>query len=346
MISVDIFEINNDWDIGHTRRYIVEESKKLGFNNIELGQISIVINELCTNFIKHKAVEGTLKFKILKETDRVGFEITAQDKGPGIKDVDEVIKNGVSSKGTMGGGIGAIKRLMDSFEIYSNYISTESNHPDLDSIGTLIKLKKWLHNDSRLKENDINLSVLSRPYPGMTVNGDSYYIKKFKDRCIFAVIDALGHGIEANLVSRLVSEIINDNTHKSIEHMLKSINKGLLQTRGAVAGIIQIDTIKKEFEYSAVGNIEFRYIFNGKTERLIFVNGILGAYSNNMMKVHRKHYEIGSVVTMCTDGIINKWDSTSYFDTHLVNPTLVANSILKDFGKDNDDATILVAVLK
>lgn len=351
MVSIDIFKINDEWDIGHTRRYIVEESKKLGFNRTELAEISIVINELCTNFIKHKAVEGMLVFKILNETDnRVGIEIRAQDKGPGIKDVDEVIKNGVSSKGTMGGGVGAIKRLMDSFEIYSNYndskyVSFESSHPELESIGTLIILKKWTHSNSKLEENDIKFSILSRPYPGMRANGDHYYVKKFKDRCIFAIIDGLGHGIEANSVSRLVSEIINNNTHKSIEDILITINKGLLHTRGAVAGILLIDTIKKEFQYSAVGNIEFRYILNGNTERLIPSNGILGAYSRNKIKVHRKIYEKDAIITMCTDGIINKWDYTSYLYMDLVNPAILANSILKDFGKNTDDATILVAVL-
>jgi len=346
---MDIFKINNDWDIGHTRRYIVQESKKLGFNTIELGEISIVINELCTNFIKHKAVEGTLLFDIYEETDSVGIEITAQDKGPGIKDVDEIMKDGVSSKGTMGGGIGAIKRLMDSFEIHSNYndskyISFDSKHTELESMGTLIRLRKSPRNSPKLKENDIKFSILSRPYPGMGVNGDYYYIKKIKYRCIFAVIDGLGHGIEANSSSKLAAEIINDNIHKPIQDILSSVNKGLVCTRGVVAGIIIIDTLKKEFEYSAVGNIEFRYILNGTTERFIHTNGFLGAYSNNKIKVHKKTYEKDAIITMCTDGIINKWDFP-YLDTHLNNPAVPANSILKNFGKDTDDATILVAVL-
>ncbi len=350
MIAIDIFRISNDWDIGHTRRSIVEESKKLGFNPTELAEISIVINELCTNFIKHKAVDGTLNFKILNETDRVGIEITAQDKGPGIKDVDEVIKNGVSTKGTMGGGVGAIKRLMDSFEIYSNYnnskyISFESNHPDLESIGTLIILKKWTSSSSKHEENDIKFSILSRPHPGLGVNGDHYFVKKFKDRCIFAVIDGLGHGVEANLAAKLVSEIINENTHKSTEDMLITINGGISHTRGAVAGIILIDTIKREFQYSAVGNIEFRYKSDGSTERFIPTSGILGAHSNKKIIVHRHVYEKGAIITMCTDGISNKWDYASYIDTFAFNPSAFANSILKDFGKATDDATILVAVL-
>ncbi len=229
MISIDIFNINNDWDIGYTRRYIIAECNKLGFSTTEMGEISIVINEICTNFIKHKAVEGALTFKILSETERVGIEITAKDKGPGIKDINEIVKNGVSSKGTLGGGIGAIKRLMDSFEIFSNYnnsnyISVESNHPGLNSIGTLIILKKWTLNNSKILENDIKFSVLSRPYPGMGVNGDYYYVKKFKDRCIFSVIDGLGHGLEAHLVSKLVSKIMDENNYKSIDDILITIN--------------------------------------------------------------------------------------------------------------------------
>jgi anti-sigma regulatory factor (Ser/Thr protein kinase) len=348
VITIDIFKINNDWDIGHTRRYIVEESKKIGFNSIELGEISIVINELCTNFIKHNTVDGTLSFSILNEFDRTGIEVIAQDKGPGIKNVDEVIKDGVSSKGTMGGGLGAIKRLMDSFEIYTNNEKNISGGLDpskLNSIGTLIILKKWTQNKLKYNESDVKVSILSRPYPGMGVNGDYYYIKKFKDRCFFAVIDGLGHGLEANKASRLTAEIINNNTHKSVKDILITINSGLKFTRGAVAGIVFIDTIKKEFEYSAVGNIEFRYILNGASERLIPSNGLLGVCNNDTIKVHRRAYEKGAIITMCTDGIVNRWDYNSYLNTELNNPAVLANLILKDFGKCNDDATILVAVL-
>jgi anti-sigma regulatory factor (Ser/Thr protein kinase)/serine/threonine protein phosphatase PrpC len=350
VITVEIFKIENDWDIGRTRRYIVEESKKLGFNTTELGEISIVINELCTNFIKHKTVDGTLTFRILNECDRTAIEITAQDKGPGIKNIDEVIKDGVSSKGTMGGGLGAIKRLMDSFEIYSycdnDSVAVKSTYSGLDSIGTLIILKKWINHNLKPGESDIKLSLLSRPYAGMAVNGDQCYVKKLKDRCLFAVIDGLGHGLEANKVSKLASEIIEDNTHKSIEDMLAAINNGLKYTRGAVAGIMIIDTIKKEFQYSAVGNVEFRYFWNGKTERLVPSNGLLGAYDNRKIKVHRRPYEQGALITMCTDGITNKWDFDTYLNVDLTNPAVLANLILRDFGKKNDDATVLVAILQ
>ncbi|MFL0195798.1 ATP-binding SpoIIE family protein phosphatase [Clostridium sp. WILCCON 0269] len=345
MVSIDIFKINDNWDIGHTRRYIVEESKKLGFNSIELGEISIVINELCTNFIKHNAVEGTLIFNILDEGGIVGIEITARDKGPGIEDVDKVIQDGVSSRGTMGGGFGALKRLMDSFEIYSNHIPGKFTHSKLD-VGTLIILKKWASDKLKHTTDDIKVSLLSRPCAGVKANGDYYYIKKFKDKCIFAVIDGIGHGEEASSASKLASKIIDNNTHKSIKHILMAVNKELINTRGVVAGVVVVHTIKKEFEYAAVGNIEFRYILNGTTKRFISSNGFLGGYPNCNIKVHKKIYEKNSVITMCTDGISNKWHYSSYLNIDLNNPALLCNLILKDFGKNIDDATILVSVLQ
>ncbi len=103
--------------------------------------------------------------------------------------------------------------------------------------------------------------------------------------------------------------------------------------------------MKKEFQYSAVGNIEFRYILNGNTERFISTNGILGASSIIKIQVHRKTYEKNAIITLCTDGIINKWNCTSFLDKDFSNPSVFANSILQDFGKNNDDATVLVAVL-
>ena len=49
----------------------------------------------------------------------IAGRLLAIDRGPGIENLDEAMQDGVSSKNTLGGGLGELKRLSDSVEISS-----------------------------------------------------------------------------------------------------------------------------------------------------------------------------------------------------------------------------------
>ncbi|WP_270566383.1 ATP-binding SpoIIE family protein phosphatase [Clostridium beijerinckii] len=348
---MEIFEISNEWDIGQVRRYIAEKGKEIGFSSIEIGEISIVVNELCSNLIKHHSVEGKLIFKRLEMNERVGIEITAEDNGPGILNVDEVIKDGISTKGTMGGGLGATKRLMDSFELYSRtntnigkYIGYEK-FPQNHGIGTIIITQKWLKSSLDIGKKEVNISVMSRPYLGCKVNGDVYYIKESNNKVIFALIDGLGHGIEANKAAIRAKELLEENNHKSLRELLYSIDNGMKNTRGAVIGVCIIDKDTRSFQYGSIGNVQLRYILNNKTQKFIATNGTLGVSLKTKVNVQESIYENGGIIVMNTDGISNKWEYDDYLGISANNPAALSNIIFRDFARDNDDATVLVAVI-
>lgn len=348
---MEIFEISNDWDIGKVRRYIAEKSKETGFSSIEIGEISIVVNELCSNLIKHHSVEGKIIFKRLEMNGRVGIEIIAEDKGPGILNVDEVIKDGISTKGTMGGGLGATKRLMDSFELYSRtntnlgkYIGY-GHFVENNGIGTILITQKWLKNGLDIGKKEVKISVMSRPYMGCKVNGDVYYIKEFNNKVILALIDGLGHGIEANKAAIRAKELLEENNYKPLKELLYSIDNGMKNTRGAVIGVCIIDKETKIFQYGSIGNVQLRYILNNKTKKFIATNGTLGVSLNTRVNVQQSSYENGGIIAMNTDGISNKWEYDEYLDIPLHNPAVLSNMIFRDFARDNDDATVLVAVI-
>ncbi|OCA97201.1 ATP-binding SpoIIE family protein phosphatase [Clostridium beijerinckii] len=348
---MEIFEIINDWDIGQARRYIAEKSKEIGFSSVEIGEISIVVNEFCTNLIKHHSVEGKIIFKKIEMNGRNGIEIISEDKGPGIINVDEVIKDGISTKGTMGGGLGAIKRLMDSFEIYSRTSINLGKHIgyghllESNGIGTIAITQKWLKSSQNIGEKEVKISVMSRPYIGCKVNGDLYYIKEFNNKVILALIDGLGHGTEANKVAIKAKDLLEENNYKSLKELLYSIDTGMKHTRGAVIGICIIDKERKVFQYGSIGNVELRYIINSKDKKFITTNGTLGVSFKTKVNVQESSYENGGIIVMNTDGISNKWEYDEYSCIPTHNPAVLSNMIFRDFAKDNDDATVLVAVI-
>lgn len=348
---METFMISNDWNIGQARRNIAEKNKEIGFSSTEIVEISIVVNELCTNLIKHQSVEGKLIFKQIESNGRIGIEIISEDKGPGIINVDEVIKDGISTKGTMGGGLGAIKRLMDNFELYSrtnNNLGKQIRYGHLlekNGIGTIVITQKWLKNSLDIGKKEVKISVMSRPYMGCKVNGDVYYIKESNNKVILALIDGLGHGIEANKAAQRAKELLEENNYKPMKELLYSIDNGMKHTRGAVIGVCIINKDSKSFEYGSIGNVQLRYIFNNKTRKFIATHGTLGVSFNTKVNVQQSSYENGGIIVMNTDGISNKWEYAEYSSIPKQNPAVLSNMISRDFAKDNDDATVLVAVI-
>lgn len=124
--------ITGDADIIHAVFESKQFSKALGFTNADQVMISTAVSELARNIIKY-ANEGELTIKILSENLKKGIEITAEDQGPGIIDIDKALDENFSTGGTLGIGLPGTKRIMDEFYIDS-----------MPEKGTTIMVKKWV----------------------------------------------------------------------------------------------------------------------------------------------------------------------------------------------------------
>jgi anti-sigma regulatory factor (Ser/Thr protein kinase) len=114
--------------IGHGRTF----ARRLGFNHADRTRIEIAISELAHNILAH-AGRGELHFAIIEQPDKSGLLIEAEDCGPGIADVSLALRDGYSTKQTLGAGLPGVKRLMDEFAIDST-----------PGVGTRVRAVKWL----------------------------------------------------------------------------------------------------------------------------------------------------------------------------------------------------------
>ncbi len=62
---------------------------------------------------------GTVKLEILHDANRWGIRLTFEDHGPGIADLNLALKDGYTSGGGLGLGLGGAKRLSNEFAIDS-----------------------------------------------------------------------------------------------------------------------------------------------------------------------------------------------------------------------------------
>lgn len=124
--------VNRESDIINSIIQTKNIAQRIGFDNNTVNMIATAVSELSRNIIKY-AQKGQVIVTPIEENNRVGIEIICQDIGPGIPDIEEAMKDGQSSSGTLGLGLPGVKRMMDEFEIHSQ-----------ENKGTKVTVKKWL----------------------------------------------------------------------------------------------------------------------------------------------------------------------------------------------------------
>ena len=321
-------------------------AKELGFSEKELNEISIVTSELANNLINHKTIEGKIICSAIEEGTRKYILIISEDKGPGIANVETVMEDGYSTSGTLGIGLGAIKKLMSDFRITSNIndVKTARNNNNWNQIGTKIITKKYLsqrEDTADISQSKIKFGIFSRSKYGEEYNGDHYFLQRFEDKTIAAVIDGLGHGKQASEASTETRLYLVENYKKPLNVIINGLHARLKGTRGVVISIALIDDDKGTLEYVGVGNVLTR-VFNSPTPiRPVNYNGTLGHILRNF-RVFQYPWVKGNIIIMTSDGISERYNPNKDPNFLKKHPIIIANTILKEYGKAHDDATVLV----
>lgn len=123
--------------------------------------------------------------------------------------------------------------------------------------------------------------------------------------------------------------------------MLGAIDTAMRGTRGAALSAAVIDETARTVAFSGVGNVDGRVLIDERTEHLIPQNGIVG----NAMPTLRPSaaaWGTGARLVMHSDGISARWHLGAYPGLMTAHPAIMAGVIYRDFGRDRDDATILV----
>lgn len=123
--------INRQADIEQVRRETRGAALALGFSRTNAEEVVLAVSELATNLLRY-AYGGELIVATAVDSARTGLRIESHDTGPGIADPAQALQDGYSTAGSLGGGLGAVQRLMDDFQFDST--------PE----GTQIVAHKWL----------------------------------------------------------------------------------------------------------------------------------------------------------------------------------------------------------
>jgi serine/threonine-protein kinase RsbT len=104
----------------------------IGFAATDATLIATAISELARNIVTY-AQRGEVVMRSVETAHSKGIVIVARDNGPGIRSIQNVLRDGFSTSGGLGLGLPGVKRLMDEFAIESELRR-----------GTTVTVKKWL----------------------------------------------------------------------------------------------------------------------------------------------------------------------------------------------------------
>ncbi len=113
-----VISIEEEHHVGMARRMVMECARNMGFGEVKTALIATSVSELAMNILVH-AGKGTVTLRAISRGERRGLEIVFADQGPGIEDIERVLRGGYSTKGSLGIGLSGAKRMMDEMEIES-----------------------------------------------------------------------------------------------------------------------------------------------------------------------------------------------------------------------------------
>jgi serine/threonine-protein kinase RsbT len=127
-----LVSIGSDVDIVLARQQGRTMAGAVGFGATDATLIATAISELARNIVMY-AQKGEVMIRSVETAHSKGILIVARDNGPGIRSIQDVLRDGYSTSGGLGLGLPGVKRLMDEFAIESELRR-----------GTTVTVKKWL----------------------------------------------------------------------------------------------------------------------------------------------------------------------------------------------------------
>jgi serine/threonine-protein kinase RsbT len=131
LIRSDKLPVASDSDVVNVRQRVRALAIEAGFSLVDQTKIVTAASELARNTVVHGG-GGVVELEMIVDGARRGVRLTFTDHGPGIADVEQAMKDGFTTAGGLGLGLGGAKRLSNEFEVRSR-----------PGEGTAVRIARW-----------------------------------------------------------------------------------------------------------------------------------------------------------------------------------------------------------
>lgn len=317
------------------RREAAGLARRVGLADGRAADLALAVTEAATNLLRH-ADDGALALRIAAFGDQSAVELLALDNGPGIADLGAALRDGSSTSGTLGVGLGAIRRLADFFAIHS-----------LPGRGTCLYARFTAQPAGAAEPGSAaQLSGLTRPISGETQCGDTWAVREEPAaegaaHLLVMMCDGLGHGPLAARAADEARTAFRNSRAPDPAGIIADIHAGLRGTRGAAVAVARVDPAARRVSLCGVGNIAAFVLGAESRQTLMSMPGIVG-HNIPRPRTFSASMPLGDALVLHSDGLNGRWQPSQFPGLTAQVPAVVAAQLLWQAGTRRDDAGIVV----
>lgn len=322
--SVPVVEMSG---VGEARRFAIALAEAHGFGEQATGRVALIVTEAASNTVQHGGGGGILLRAWSSGSPACCLEVLALDKGAGMANVTACMRDGFSTGGSRGVGLGAIARLSTSLEVFS-----------VPGKGTAL----WACVGDHPTGSRLEWGAVCVAKPEEVVSGDAWAVRERPGVATVLVVDGLGHGPAASDAADKALRTFESDEETGPERLLRRIDVEIRGTRGAAVAVAELDWTSRTLRFSGVGNIAGTLLLPGQRSRgLVSHNGTAGQAIERLQEFSCP-WPVGGLMVVHSDGLSPQWELDDYPGLGPKAPSLIAGVLYRDFARRRDDVVVLV----
>lgn len=284
-------------------------------------------SELAHNQLAHGR-DGVVAVAAIERDGVAGVEVIAADLGNGIASPSRALASRAPSTG-LGVGFAGVRSLSDELDVDVRI-----------GEGTCVRARKFVASVRRRRE----VGIFGRAHPEERTCGDHAAFVRTARALVVAVVDGLGHGPAARAASSAAVARFLQRADRSPVDVLDACHDAIKGTRGAVMSVVAIDEPAGTLAASSAGNVGVRAFGPGGERRFGGVAFVLGTAGRApSFRVDRARLDDRDALVVFTDGLSARTVTDGRSDLLREHPVVVAETLVKESARDDDDVLVLVA---
>lgn len=336
-------------DVYHAAVLAYALVQQAGARTLLATEAATLVSELGMNIVKY-AGRGSLTLSVDGDERRY-LEVLAVDNGPGIEDLALALTDRYSSHGTLGLGLPGVRRMSDDFECRSQpgagttvrarrYFETAPAQPQAQPAepaqGRAVApacahgtAPAWQH------------ALAKRPCFGEVVSGDGTLAQAVPGGFLFGILDVLGHGPQAHALARHCERWLAAHAHADLIGTVEALHRETRGSLGLALTLALADAEAGSLVAVGVGNTRL-FRLGGPGICVDAQPGIVGGLNMPRLRPVRLQIRPHDVLMLVTDGISERLDAQTLLPLRTLDVQPIAQHMLREHGKNHDDATCLV----
>lgn len=131
VLNKDKIVVEKEQDVVLFRNRVKEYATKIGMGLLNQTKLITAASELVRNMLRY-GNGGECFIEVISKGRENGIRLIFDDKGPGIANIEQAMKDGFTTGKSLGLGLPGAKRLSSEFDIQSTV-----------GVGTTVSIIKW-----------------------------------------------------------------------------------------------------------------------------------------------------------------------------------------------------------